>query len=347
LLRAGPPPSRFATQGREDAAADDASLSEGVWSLAVRDARETLFLRSCELAEPAELEAAVASASDRLGTQYRTIAFSPEPFPLEELGSRAVVLYRAVDEAAAPGRTVVLRRLAESRPVPETATGQGRALSLAEVEGRFEFLIAQGRYPELERLLREQIANWESESRPAVYTGARLRSLFELARRRSGGEAESGGESPDALAEASVARAGSYAQLADLAAAALDEIVRPPARSGGNEEVPGFFASIKRYIEENFSTELSLQSACAVFSISQTYLSRLFRKYEGLSFNDYLTRTRIAAAMRFLEEQPSMPLKEVAALCGYQDQFYFSRVFKAEVGVPPSEYAASKTTRRD
>jgi AraC-like DNA-binding protein len=39
-------------------------------------------------------------------------------------------------------------------------------------------------------------------------------------------------------------------------------------------------------------------------------------------------------------EDPDMPLKDVAGRAGYQDQFYFSRVFKAVVGLPPSEYAA-------
>ena len=68
-----------------------------------------------------------------------------------------------------------------------------------------------------------------------------------------------------------------------------------------------------QYIQENFAQPLSMQSVCDELGISQTYLSRLFRKYGNTTFNTYLTRCRMDAAIRILQEKPNMLLREVAA----------------------------------
>ena len=47
-----------------------------------------------------------------------------------------------------------------------------------------------------------------------------------------------------------------------------------------------------QYIEENYAQPLSMQSVCDEIGISQTYLSRLFRKYSDTTFNAFLTRCR-------------------------------------------------------
>lgn len=352
VLRLGPPPSRFpasdavafasfgAAEGASSGADPDSRLAAiGGWALPGRDRRELVFVRAGELTGCGDFERAVSAIAEGSGVAYRVLAVGTESFALGELEARVAALRRAADAGAAPGRSLALRCGFGERPAgPE---GAPRPLELSALEGRVEFLLSQARYAELERALREIVAAWEREARPLVQMAARLRRLFSLARRRSGGEAAMREDEPDSLVEEATTAASDYAELADLVAEALSAVVRPPSRSGGKEDLPAFFASIRRYIEENYAEDVSLQSTCRLFSISQTYLSRLFRRHEGLSFNDYLTRVRIEAAKRLMSENPAMPLKEVAALSGYQDQFYFSRVFKAEVGQPPSEYASS------
>jgi YesN/AraC family two-component response regulator len=104
------------------------------------------------------------------------------------------------------------------------------------------------------------------------------------------------------------------------------------------DAAPGFFKQILKCIDARYPEQLTARDLCEDFNISASYLYKLFRKHEGCSFNEYLTRRRIGAAKRLIEESPKMPLKQVAQYVGYQDQFYFSRVFKAITGVPPSEY---------
>jgi len=98
---------------------------------------------------------------------------------------------------------------------------------------------------------------------------------------------------------------------------------------------------IESYCKKNFAMPITLQSICDLFGISQPYLSRLFRTNKNLSFNEYITSIRINEARRILLEHPGTLSKDVAEMVGYQDQHYFSRIFKSIVGKTPSEYRES------
>lgn len=93
-----------------------------------------------------------------------------------------------------------------------------------------------------------------------------------------------------------------------------------------------------RYIEENYAKALSMQSVCDEIGISQTYLSRLFRKYSDTTFNAFLARCRMEAAMALLREKPDLLLRDVAACVGCDDSSYFTKVFHQYTGKTPSQF---------
>ena len=95
-----------------------------------------------------------------------------------------------------------------------------------------------------------------------------------------------------------------------------------------------------QYIADNYAHPLSMQSVCDEIGISQTYLSRLFRKYSDTTFNAYLTRCRMEAAKQLLREKPDLLLRDVAACVGYDDSSYFTKVFHQYTGLTPSQYSA-------
>lgn len=97
-----------------------------------------------------------------------------------------------------------------------------------------------------------------------------------------------------------------------------------------------------QYIRENYAKPLNMQSVCEEIGISQTYLSRLFRKYSDTTFNAFLTRCRMEAAIKLLQEQPNLLLREVAACVGYEDSRYFTKVFHQFTGKPPSQFTAKE-----
>ena len=94
------------------------------------------------------------------------------------------------------------------------------------------------------------------------------------------------------------------------------------------------------YIQENYAKTISIQNVCAEVGISQTYLSRLFRKHGSTSFSSFLTQCRLNAAMELMRQHPDMALRTVASCVGYEDYAYFSKVFHQSVGCTPSQWAA-------
>lgn len=96
-------------------------------------------------------------------------------------------------------------------------------------------------------------------------------------------------------------------------------------------------SNVKRYIREHVEEHLSLNEVAAVFGISPNYLSQLFKKYNDTGYNDYVTQCKIDEARKLLGSG-SYKVYEVAERLGFESAFYFSKVFKKVVGVPPTEY---------
>lgn len=97
-------------------------------------------------------------------------------------------------------------------------------------------------------------------------------------------------------------------------------------------------------IADRLSTDITLDSVGSRLGLSGDHLSKLFKKATGLSFAEYLTAARMRRAVELLAD-PSVRIGDVADLCGYADQRYFSTVFKKRVGESPSEYRRRRQGR--
>jgi two-component system response regulator YesN len=78
------------------------------------------------------------------------------------------------------------------------------------------------------------------------------------------------------------------------------------------------------------------------YSISQEYLSALFKKEEGVNFNVYLRDIRMKRAMELMEADCTFKIYELAQQVGYSDPRHFSKVFKESTGMTPKQYAESR-----
>jgi two-component system response regulator YesN len=93
-------------------------------------------------------------------------------------------------------------------------------------------------------------------------------------------------------------------------------------------------SEIKAHIDENSSQPLQLEDIAAKFSLSATHLSRLYKKMTGQSFVDYLTRVRIEKAKNLLLAT-DLRVSEISRMVGYDNIYYFSRVFKKITSTTP------------
>ena len=87
--------------------------------------------------------------------------------------------------------------------------------------------------------------------------------------------------------------------------------------------------------------ELSLEEIARHVYFSRSYLSSLFKNETGSSLFAYINRVRVEKSKVLLLDE-SISLLDVAALCGFEDQSYFTKVFKKLVGVSPKRYRSSR-----
>jgi len=92
------------------------------------------------------------------------------------------------------------------------------------------------------------------------------------------------------------------------------------------------------YIEKNcFSKDFSIECAAAKSFMSEAYFRKLFKKEMGISPKQYVINRRIEYA-KALIIAGYFSVREVAEICGYNDQKHFSSEFKKHTGVSPSAY---------
>ncbi len=92
------------------------------------------------------------------------------------------------------------------------------------------------------------------------------------------------------------------------------------------------------YIDAHYSRcDISLSLISQNVLMNASYLSSIFKKEKGISISQYITKLRMEKAKEFLTND-QLTLKEIAERIGYNDVFYFSKVFKRYFGVSPSSY---------
>lgn len=103
------------------------------------------------------------------------------------------------------------------------------------------------------------------------------------------------------------------------------------------EQVSGVVEKAKRYIQENYSKDLSLDEVSRAVNISPYYFSKLFKEETGENFIEFLTSLRMETAKKMLADK-DVSIKEICIGVGYGDPNYFSRIFKKSEGITPTEY---------
>ena len=121
-------------------------------------------------------------------------------------------------------------------------------------------------------------------------------------------------------------------QLFILTARQLRE--RPKGKNGFLEKEIQFAI---RHFQENYHTMLSIDAYAASRGMSTSWFIRGFRELTGVTPMRYILALRITNAQSLLENT-DYPISEISRIVGYDDQLYFSRLFKKQNGVSPTEF---------
>ena len=92
-----------------------------------------------------------------------------------------------------------------------------------------------------------------------------------------------------------------------------------------------------QYISKNYANNLSLELVANHVHLNPTYFSTLFKQSTGSSFKEYLNMVRIEESKRLLSNT-DYSLIDIAVATGFEDQSYFTKVFKKYTGLTPKQF---------
>ena len=101
-----------------------------------------------------------------------------------------------------------------------------------------------------------------------------------------------------------------------------------------------------QYIETHYYEKISLEQLAEMVYLSPPYLSRIFRQETGTAFNDYLNQVRIGKAKALLQYD-DLRIADIASAVGFDDQSYFTKVFRRITGTAPLRYRAQLARRQE
>ena len=106
------------------------------------------------------------------------------------------------------------------------------------------------------------------------------------------------------------------------------------------QETIDFVKSATIYIENNYFEAFNVSNYAKQIGISRAHFTTIFTKRVGISPYDYLIKTRIAVAMRYLKEN-KLSISQIAYKVGFSSLDRFGKIFKKITGKSPKEYKSS------
>lgn len=118
--------------------------------------------------------------------------------------------------------------------------------------------------------------------------------------------------------------------------------LKPLAAEAASQRYSPVVYRTLKLVHRNFQNcELSAAAISEELNVHPAYLSRLFKTQTEQNLTDYISEKRLTLACRLLDEDVHT-VKDVAALCGYDNYNYFFKVFKKYYGITPKEYQQNR-----
>lgn len=105
----------------------------------------------------------------------------------------------------------------------------------------------------------------------------------------------------------------------------------------GDEQDHYVVKKVVRYIRHHYDEKFTLNELAHRYGLTPNYLSAVFKKQMGIGFNEYVANTRVNVAKQLLLESDKK-INEVAGCLGFDNAYYFSKVFKRVTGQSPRNY---------
>ena len=149
-------------------------------------------------------------------------------------------------------------------------------------------------------------------------------------------------EKKAAAEKATIETATAETMAEEAAVADVQQPLQADSRSVGeeslSEEDQRFMQCVVEFVEQHIdNSDLSVTELAAKLNVSKSGLNRKLKSLLGVAPKEFINKARMNRAVALLRHS-DLPVKEIAYRCGFSDQNYFGKCFRAAMGVSPSEY---------
>ena len=149
-------------------------------------------------------------------------------------------------------------------------------------------------------------------------------------------------EKKAAAEKTTIETATSETMAEEAAVADVQQPLQADSRSVGeeslSEEDQRFMQCVVEFVEQHIdNSDLSVTELAAKLNVSKSGLNRKLKSLLGVAPKEFINKARMNRAVALLRHS-DLPVKEIAYRCGFSDQNYFGKCFRAAMGVSPSEY---------
>lgn len=116
----------------------------------------------------------------------------------------------------------------------------------------------------------------------------------------------------------------------------IAEVLSCDRKSTQSTQAEGLVAHAKFQMEANVDADINLIGIAESLGVSTSHLNEAFKSYTSMTPYQYFISIKINRAKELLEHE--LPVKEVAWRLGFNDEYYFSRLFKNKTGISPSHW---------
>ncbi|QGQ94470.1 response regulator [Paenibacillus psychroresistens] len=325
------PGKTFWNQSEHQAVIQQYAETPGIWVLNGFTANEKIIVMSLETAADLAMNAFTSKLMQELCNAHipLQIAYGVPVEQLDELPKKLKNLRAGLAKKVIFGASGIFAEDKTTSKVPFVVPN--------DYEKRFEFLTQHKSLAGFKKEFLLLLEEWELNQFSQAVVEALLLTLtnkLTQAHLTASGEASLFSLGLTEI----VASAVSYANLAESYCRFIDTLYENVDHTAIDISAAEIVDHMETYFQNHFTSAISYKMFYDLFGFNETYLSHVFKLQRGISPNKYVTKLRIEKAKEMMQLQPETPLKKIAALVGYEDAFYFSRVFKETTGSSPSEF---------
>lgn len=115
-----------------------------------------------------------------------------------------------------------------------------------------------------------------------------------------------------------------------------DYIIRKD--QGFRDEKTEIAEKVSNFLFKNYHRSISIDDVSQAVNLSKSYMSHVFKEVTGHTIMTYLMQYRLSKARSQITQEPNQLIKVISQENGFESEAHFSRFFKKNIGLSPSQY---------